>query len=554
MQMTQRIVFHITLLLMTFSLPGCREREHDARLMAVYDMTTDSPEAAIDSLGKVDYALLDERDRHFYDFLSVKAADKAYIKHERDSLILDVVGYYSSHRGAALYPEALYYAGRVYSDLGDYPTALRYYQDALDELDDEDVNLDLKANMLSQTGRLLSILRLYDEAIPYMSESIEISKLLKDTFNIAYDYQQLAHLYTNMENYEFARKNNEEATRWASYLKESDQADMRTNLAYILHREGKNDSALIVIRNLLSIVDSVSLNYTKAIATRIFLDAGVIDTAYMYAYELVASQDPVHGKAGFEILFSPELKTIVPIDTLRKYSSSYAQFMENYLNSRDSQQVIIQNSNYNYQKHVRMREKAEQEKETMLYILLTVFCILVAVIILALCLYLRYMKQKEKLQETLSKIQSLAGGNVLPDSNESVEELRSKISATLSKIGKTSPPVANGILDSRVYCTLRKSIDANRAIHKDDLEKIKSLITKVSPRFIHKLNQLANGDLTERDLEVALLIRMGFTVTETGKLLCLTKSAVSTRRKKIIEKFFGDEVGIEYLDTIIRLL
>lgn len=535
-------------------MAGCSGYEPGERLARIGQLSEESPLEALDSLASIGHGSLSEADRHYCDLLSVIAMDRAYIGHKSDSLILDVIDYFSSHKSKSVYPLALYYGGRVYSDIGDYPTALRHFQDALDELEECETNPDLKANILSQTGRLLSNIRLYDEAIPYISEAIDISKSLNDTFGIAYDYQQLAHLYTNMENYNLARKNNDEATRWAAHLKKADQADMLTNLAYILHREGKNDSSLIVVRDLPSIVDSVSLNYTKAIASGIYLDAGIIDTAYIYALELVASGDPVHSKAGFEILFSPELKAIAPIDTLQKYSSNYALFMENYLDSRVSQQAIIQNSSFNYQMHVRMRKKAEEERETMLHTLLIVFCILVVVTIIFLFLCLRYIKQKERLRMTLSKIQSIMSEEELSTSPESVEQLKHKISTTLSKIGKTNPPVTKEILDSPVYWNLQELVKKKSPISKELWEEIESLVKKVSPLFIPRLYTLAKGKLTRYDVEIALLIRMGFSVTEMHELLCLTKSAISTRRRRLIEKLFDNKVEIEYLDSIIRIL
>lgn len=50
------------------------------------------------------------------------------MEHTSDSLILDVIDYYSSNDDRNLYPEVLYYGGRVYSDLGDYPTSLSYFR------------------------------------------------------------------------------------------------------------------------------------------------------------------------------------------------------------------------------------------------------------------------------------------------------------------------------------------------------------------------------------------------------------------------------------------
>ncbi len=76
----------------TFSiLVGCRGgRSNHAGLIEVNRLASVSPETAMAKLDSIDYGSLSERDRHYYDLLSVKVNDKAYVTHESDSLILDV--------------------------------------------------------------------------------------------------------------------------------------------------------------------------------------------------------------------------------------------------------------------------------------------------------------------------------------------------------------------------------------------------------------------------------------------------------------------------------
>lgn len=141
------------LLCLFFLIPnnGCEKAHEDQRLSKVYDIVNENPKEAIDILDSIDPVTLSEADRHFYDFLSIKAKDKAYIWHKSDSLILDVKKWYASNPKYGLYPEAVYYTARVYSDLGDKPTALRYFQEALDLLPEEDEDRNLRLRILSQT-------------------------------------------------------------------------------------------------------------------------------------------------------------------------------------------------------------------------------------------------------------------------------------------------------------------------------------------------------------------------------------------------------------------
>lgn len=155
---------------------ACSHRGNVVDFDYIEKVISDSPERAIVILDSIDRSSLTEADRHLADLLSIESRDKAYITHTSDSLVLDVMDYYSSHKDDRLYPLALYYGGRVYSDLGDYPTALRYFQSALDVIPDDTDNLELKSAALSQTGRLLDNLKLHSDAIPYLEKSIEIGK------------------------------------------------------------------------------------------------------------------------------------------------------------------------------------------------------------------------------------------------------------------------------------------------------------------------------------------------------------------------------------------
>lgn len=120
------VLFSIVMLMLSVC-GGCSHRKNE-RLARISDTISDNPALAIRSLDSIRPETLTDADRHFYDFLWIKANDKAYVKHRSDSLILDVIDYYSSRKSDPCYPEALYYGGRVNSDLGDYPTA--FFSDA----------------------------------------------------------------------------------------------------------------------------------------------------------------------------------------------------------------------------------------------------------------------------------------------------------------------------------------------------------------------------------------------------------------------------------------
>ena len=238
-------------------LLGCETRQHDVRLDAVADVAGQDPLGALRSLDSIDYVALSESDRHFYDFLNIKAKDKAYIRHTSDSLILDVINWYGNHRKGNLYPETLYYGGRVYSDIGDYPTALRYFHMALDKLPENTDNLQLRATVLSQTGRLLNLLRLYKEAEPYLEKSIEISRLIGDSIGVTNDLLLYGTVQLRAGHYDEAEGSFQNVFTKRTKLPNTLLLRSRMYLAAVKHYKGENDTALYLIRHVREAIESL---------------------------------------------------------------------------------------------------------------------------------------------------------------------------------------------------------------------------------------------------------------------------------------------------------
>lgn len=95
----------ISAILLLFA--GCSDTQSDPRLMRIRENVGSAPEDAIKELKEIDYKSLNTRDRHLYDLLSIKAKDKAYMRHTSDSLISDVINWYKENPEYGLYPEAL---------------------------------------------------------------------------------------------------------------------------------------------------------------------------------------------------------------------------------------------------------------------------------------------------------------------------------------------------------------------------------------------------------------------------------------------------------------
>ena len=356
----QRILY-ISLLLLVLTM-GCGRRDMTAdRLDTIDSLCGTDPRRAVAMLDSIDRGSLPEKDRHRLDLLTVNSRDKAYIRHPSDSLILDAIDYYSGHRKEGLYPEALYYGGRVYSDLGDLPTALGYFQKALDLIPDSESHSHLNGVILSQTGLTLLSLRLDSDAVVYLEKALAVYNVMKDNYAVAFTHELLGHAYLNKGDSQTALHHISNAVRMSTGLPDVDSVNIDISLAHILETTGNMDSALNVIRNLPEKADSITLSYCLATAAQIYRDANIPDTAYMYARRLTLLRDPANRRTGYSVIFSDGLKDYVPKDTLIALVPEYKKTIEEYLDTHEGEKAISQHTRYNYDLHVREREKTRRQ-------------------------------------------------------------------------------------------------------------------------------------------------------------------------------------------------
>ncbi|MDE6346839.1 MAG: hypothetical protein K2L55_09230 [Muribaculaceae bacterium] len=543
---------------------GCRPRQHDQRLANVEATISKSPKEALALLDSIDITTLSETDRYYYDFLSVKAGDKAYIEHASDTTILKVIDYYAD-KDDALYVEALYYGGRVYSDIGDTPTALQYFHEALDNFPEDSPDLDLKANILSQTGRLLTSINLFDEAVPYIEEAIAIGEQCRDTLNMVYDIQLLGGTYRRAREFNRAELLLSKALDLSSNLPPSIKAKSRMALAEIKFQQGANDSALELIRSSIDYVSPMSRNNALAYASDIYLMKGVLDTAYIYACELLHSPYSINKSTAYQTLLSPELRNLIPGDTIDQYISGYREFLENYYDSNKMQLAINEQNFYNYQLHEREREKAETFSARLIKWIfgISFLCFILAVTIL-------YYKNKTK--KTLLKLhialnnidklnENISAGNHNLNSTNNIEdehELREKLKDKLLSIYHKNGDMllSKTILDSDVYNKLLEHIKDEKIISHDDTfwKELEETIIKSSPDFKNNLQLLVQSHLTTIDYHTALLIKCHIQPSQMAILLGRTRSAIVSRRATLSIKIFGEKIGTKVIDHIIRLL
>lgn len=571
-----------------FSLACCTKHRPDERLEHIYSEISQSPtqaiETAIAALDSINPEELSEPDRHFYDFLTIKANDKAYVLHKSDSLYLDVERYYSTHDDMNLYPEVLYYGGRVYSDLGDYPTALDYFQRSIELVKSKRIQAPFVSSLHSQTGRLLESMRLYDEAIPYIELALQKARDRKDTVNIIHNLFLLGGTCLNNTNYALAMRHFNEAQSLSCLLSDSAdrihfQAKAQMYKATTSLHVDKTDTAVILIKDIPYNVSPINRNIAFARAASIYLQADMLDSAYKSAYMLIHNSDMQAKKRGYQIILNPKLKRFSTTDSLEKYIADYAELLEKDYDENSKIQSLIQRSAYNYHIHEAKREKTERSNKILwLSITGAIFTILCLALIV---LWLKYRNNRDrlKLHESIAKIRKLEDSYALKkdtgytplneddknssvkvtngiDTMDSLRQSKKEKLLSLYSNNETDYTVSPVILQSEGYNRLHKYISKGTPIRDTSRiwHELEESILKVSPEFKTNLRLLANGKLTDNDYHTALLIKCGISPTQMAGIFCITKGAIVSRRESLCTKIFGENLGTKVIDGIIRLL
>ena len=126
--------------------------------------------------------------------LTTQAADKSYQKHTSDSLIQVAVRYFSRQHDPDRLATALYTQGRVEKELGENEEAAQSFVKALDVAKGgEDYELQFLAS--SQLGSIYAYSKLIDKARIAYEQALHFAELAQDSSSISYAHAYLGRIY-----------------------------------------------------------------------------------------------------------------------------------------------------------------------------------------------------------------------------------------------------------------------------------------------------------------------------------------------------------------------
>ena len=427
------------LFLVLLGLCACVHKPYPQSLITADSLAGANPDSAVTLLKSIEYTMPAEPEavQMYYRLLCIKANDKAYMLHTSDSLILPVLHYYIEKDDERHLPEAYYYAGRVYRDLGDAPQALEYFEKAAKALP-EDGGYKLKSKIYSQVGTLFSYQSMYTEALEMYKKGKECDNILKDSVGMVFKSRDIGNMYRELGRRDSTLAYFNEANQLSRQLQRPDLFNMmQGQLASLYTDLQEYDSARTVLQNTLRDIEYPSKSAIYSIAARLYDVTNQIDSATYYYQELLNFGTVYAKKAAHQGL----AKIALAYGNLQEaalHLSLYEHYIDSINQITDTENIRRLNSLYNYQMREEENKQLKMENERKQAAVVCILLIAILAVSTIIPIYTQYSKKKKaEYQMQIDRLKRLKG-ELYQRSAQFIEENKLKIEELEKRLSKAS--------------------------------------------------------------------------------------------------------------------
>lgn len=580
-----KTILYFALLLL--ALYSCSNRPSPRALQVADSLTYCQPDSAVALLQQMKESILAEPEatQMRYNLLCIKAQDKAYITHTSDSLIQQVVRYYRKHKDKTYLPEALYFAGRVYRDLGDAPQALEYFQRAISH-STEDTDYKLLSNVYSQIGMIFLYQDIYDKAPEMFREAYRYSVLANDSIGIVYGLRDIGRSFTTLKQADSAIYYYLKADEQAIQIKDLElRSVINSELSGYYTELGRYEEAHKAMRIAISKKKEERLPL-YAITAQYYEHTNQLDSATNYYLKLLPAGNYIFKQAAYWGLYKIARSRGRTYETLM-YLDQYLAYTDSVQNMTQEETVRKINALYNYQlsqkENRKLRAQTFQERK-----LKVIFGIGFVFSIVLLIAYREYYKRKEQAQkiqrlklERIKKEQYKLSLAQIEKNQKDIEALelslreaeamhdqllQDYLNAQKKLIEKNSEQIeAKQNVQNQAEVKLKQS-DIYKKFHSvqkeeegeekkikissSDWQELNKAIDEAYNQFSQRLQELY--PVTDIELKVCLLLKIGLSPQQIAIITIRSKQAISSIRKRLYKKLFNDDGNTEQLDSFIR--
>ena len=580
--MKEKVIYLLLILLILASCAG--NRKYDdlmQRADSIMNVNDDSAKVAIRMLDGVKSQLSEftKKQRMRYELLRHKAMNKACITFTSDSVMKEVVDYYEDHGSANQRMLANYVLGCVYRDMHEVPLALEYYNKATEQADTTAADCDNGTlyRVYSQMGFLFSKQYLPYQELNAFDKAEKYAYLAKDTFNAIVNYQNQGEVYAFLGKKDSVIAINLQAAKLFKKHGNDYAAAIAFGCNYNYYIEKKDSiNAKKAFEAYNSTGYEGNSNYEDAKAYVLYQKG----TYYLFVNKQDSAYDNL--SLSFKMCKSYSIKAATTKALAQYYAKvnqpamamKYALQSSEYndsdlIGARKTQLQQVQ-AMYDYSRNQEIAKNAEQkaERSTRMNYMIVLSCLM-----LFLLLSYIYRKQiaikKKKIavskllyEDSLLKLKRLQDeraklvaendnklAQVIMEKENTISKLKAEITHIQERYSLSSVSDADLILkDSSIYKKIKFiEVHPKEKMCEEDWNELADTIEEVVPNFIPVLK----NKLNDKDYQICLLVRLGFSTSLVARLLGLSDAAISKSRKTMLKKICRKEGKPKEFDEYI---
>ena len=580
--MKEKVLYLLLIIMLLASCAG--NRKYDdlmQRADSIMNVNDDSAKVAIRMLDGVKPQLpeFSQSQKMRYELLRHKAMNKAYISFTSDSIMKEVVDYYDRHGSANERMLANYVLGCVYRDLHEAPLALEYYNKATEQADTTAADCDYGTlyRVYSQMGFLFSKQYLPYQELNAFDKAEKYAYLAKDTFNAIVNYQNQGEVYAFLGKKDSVIAINLQAAKLFKKHGNDYVAAIAFGCNYNYYIEKKDSiNAKKAFEAYNSTGYEGNSNYEDAKAYVLYQKG----TYYLFVNKQDSAYDNL--SLSFKMCKSYSIKAATTKALAQYYAKvnqpamamKYALQSSEYNDSdligvRKTQLQQVQ-AMYDYSRNQEIAKNAEQkaERSTRMNYMIVLSCLM-----LFLLLSYIYRKQiaikKKKIavskllyEDSLLKLKRLQDeraklvaendnklAQVIIEKENTISKLKTEITHIQERYSLSSVSDADLILkDSSIYKKIKFiEVHPKEKMCEEDWKELADTIEEVVPNFIPVLK----NKLNDKDYQICLLVRLGFSTSLVARLLGLSDAAISKSRKTMLKKICRKEGKPKEFDEYI---
>ena len=524
-----------------------------------------------------------ERVRMYHRLLTIKAADKAYMRHTSDTLIRQVVAYYEDGADPWLLPEAYYYAGRVYSDLGDAPQALDYFERAAEALPPKGREM-LAGKIYSQMGTLFEHQQMYEEALEMFRRAYEYDVKAGDVRGQVFDLRDIGDAYQGLEKTDSALVCIQKAYGLASAGGEAELVSLVQGQRLSLYLQLQEyDSAEVCLREAFKHVHKASRSGLYFKAAELYNYTGRLDSAIYYWKQLLGC-GTIYAKEMAHFALAQVAMRKKNIDKALEHFVQYQWCNDSIRRLTNTETLRQMHSLYNYKLREKESQKLKAEKQQRQFVFYAALgtCVLLLAVAFG---YVQYVRRKRtELQQRLehaNRVREEAeqrNGQFIRKNEQKIaaleQQLREADSAHREQLqrqkemmewenrqARAAMEKQRLLKETMVETDIRKELVArlstshvgNKMLKERDWLRIEREIKACSSDFKEKLQTLY-PDFSEFEYHLCLLIRLGMRPVNMAELTAHTKESVTAARRRMYEKVFRKKGSPSDWDEIVLSL